>query len=169
MARTKGSHNGETNRVVSTCRICLKKTNCFPSCIRKYCSKNCSNIGHTKEDEVRICEICKENFKCHPSKINRFCSKKCRSLSVSGDRNYKWSGGKILSDGYVLLSINGKRCLEHRYVMEKHLGRKLKRDERVYHKNRIRNDNRLSNLGIQIINIKNEDYYESLEYKWNYF
>ncbi len=41
--------------------------------------------------------------------------------------------GSIRSDGYRLITVNGNRVYEHRYVMEQKLQRTLKHNETVHH------------------------------------
>jgi hypothetical protein len=56
--------------------------------------------------------------------------------------------GSIRKDGYKLITINKKRVFEHRYIMEKYLGRKLKRREQIHHINGNKSDNRIENFEI---------------------
>jgi hypothetical protein len=51
--------------------------------------------------------------------------------------------------GYKKVKIGGVSYDEHRLIMQKHIGRRLLRNEVVHHKNGNTRDNRLSNLEIQ--------------------
>lgn len=107
------------------------------------------------------CFRCKSNFTIlrweNNNKLKRntkkhFCSAKCKheNQKIGGETSPSWKGGRRIfpsRGGYVYINIApNKRMAEHRFVMEKHLGRKLKKGEVVHHLNENPSDNRIENL-----------------------
>lgn len=61
----------------------------------------------------------------------------------------QYKGGSITRGGYCRIRSKGKTMLEHRYVMEKLLGRKLLKDETVHHGPGGRSNNHPENLELR--------------------
>lgn len=125
--------------------------------------KDCNNQGYARG-------WCQKHYDMHRA-LGTFGSKRC---SVEGCDDYAHSKGMcrmhyirlinegdpgeveprkradgegcITEKGYKKITVDGKYYFEHRYIMEIHLGRPLKEDETVHHKNGNRSDNRIENL-----------------------
>lgn len=53
---------------------------------------------------------------------------------------------RVQKNGYVTICIGNTKYYKHRLVMEEYLGRKLKKNEQIHHKNGNKQDNRIENL-----------------------
>lgn len=122
-----------------------------PGCNRVFTSvnrnKQCGNCR--KQVYLPCCPQC--GGKMEPKSAT--CSK-CRP-TYSGAANPNWRGGRTKHQrGYVLLWVDSHPRLanksgyvfQHILTMEATLGRNLHMNERVHHRNGIRDDNRPENL-----------------------
>jgi len=128
-------------------------------------------LGRYIKDTVTIykkCIICKNEIKTYQCLKNRkkYCSWKCRNKGLIphmlrhrksppfGEKHPNWNNGIYHNKhGYIMLlskkhPSGQKYVMEHRLVMEKHLGRYLKQKEVVHHINNNPSDNRIENLKV---------------------
>ncbi len=134
-----------------------------------YCSIPCSAVGRRADTDADVasktnCVVCGAAITRarRPGgtiyRLRRICSSECRRkfklaeherLRPADEREVQ---RHVTSQGYIRLrfpnknGVKGREVLEHRLVMEQHLGRELLPEETVHHKNGDRAFNDLSNI-----------------------
>ena len=121
-----------------------------------------------KTGENINCKVCNKLFYLSLNRLKKgwaiYCSQECKKKSgfyrdnFMSSKNPRWHGGRgINNKGYVWVLERSHpnastigQVLEHRIIMEKHLGRYLESFENVHHKNGIKTDNRLENLELWV-------------------
>ena len=147
-----------------SCEISFKPKRSSTKC----CSRSCSSkyvatiVGETRAKKrmnglMLTCQQCSNQFYAPKYRLEsaKFCSRRCLALahpeiSLKARTNspiMKRAGLKE-SRKYVVITVNGKKVREHRYVMENLLGRKLQSHEHIHHINGNPTDNRIENLQV---------------------
>ena len=94
------------------------------------------------------CTACGKKFR-PKSTTSKYCSRRCL-WNQNGGRNRKSESWWLNLRGYIegRIWVNGeqRRVKQHRWIMERHIGRQLNPNEVVHHINGNKTDNRLENL-----------------------
>jgi hypothetical protein len=121
------------------------------------CSE-CKRIFQPSSRHLR-CPACRSRTRCDCGRAKQVKSKTCfKCRPKAEEHNGRWKGGRgYHTHGYVIIRDRthpraGKSgyVFEHILVMESILGRHLKPDETVHHRNGVRDDNRLENLELWV-------------------
>lgn len=149
------------------CYTCGKEIYRKPSYVKKTRRINCSYGCYHKSLRVTkkklVCDYCGKDYFVPPSTVKwnklrghkrNFCTLTCSTSFYSGENAGNWKGGRIVTDReYVLVQdkdtdkpVAGSYRYEHRRVMEVAIGRRLKRNEHVHHKDGNKLNNDIDNL-----------------------
>ena len=99
---------------------------------------------------MKSCEVCeavlvrREREWLPHFEARRFCSKRCAGIAG----NQRKPNDDFRARYRKVKTPDGRNMMEHRWVMEQHLGRELLPTEQVHHINHDRLDNRVENLEV---------------------
>lgn len=114
-------------------------------------------LKHSKASKLKI-------SKANTGQVVSETTREKIRLATQGQRlrekNPMWKGGRFKNkQGYIHILIDGIYRLEHRYFVQKLLGRDLEDYEHIHHLNGIKDDNRMENLKVVI----NKEHYGEIK------
>ena len=145
---------------VRTCSTCSRVFSMeLRSHSSKYCSTKCHRQAANLRRQERTCDPSRPKCSLHncnrPALVKGMCGLHYKRVQGGSNlpldappaSNTKGSGKwRSNGNGYVKRQCGGTSIMQHRWVMEQHLGRPLTRKEEVHHINGVRHDNRIENL-----------------------
>ena len=144
MTHTQISKNRDTERLAQ-CQNCgLSFVPWRTKKNQQFCNRQC--FYDSMKNQVAVaCLNCGAEFQVPPNRILAkvtYCSIACKSTHLKTHK-------RIDNFGYVWMwTDDGRRIMEHRFVMERQIGRALLPTEEVHHVNEDRADNRPTNLRV---------------------
>lgn len=152
--------SGMETKQTTQCPTCGKAIESYKKYPQKYCSYSCETTARnlTDQNPAYHRDISGENNPMYGKGQN---GESNGMYGHTREKNPAWKGGrKTRKDGYILVIApenhpyaisNGrnkktKYILEHRFVMEQHLGRYLEPSEVVHHIDENPSNNNISNL-----------------------
>ncbi len=132
--------------------------------MKQYQNKHWLQIKYF-EGKLSVSEIareCRVSITTISRWVTRFGIRKIRPYKGNrkGSQNPYWGGGRYKdhTSGYVWVynpdhpsRTKKGYTLEHRLVVEKFIGRYLRTNEIIHHKNKIKDDNRIENLEVVVL------------------
>jgi hypothetical protein len=114
---------------------------------RKFCSRDCFSAAHavlmkSRHASGEFTGSLGKKWKLSDDQVA------ARSKAQSGEGNNGWKGGLYLGKEYVFVRQVKRTVPLHRLVLEKKIGRFLKKNEVVHHWNEVKTDNRPENLAL---------------------
>lgn len=135
----KGLAPHSEKKVTLQCDTCGKKT------VTTF--NNYTAIRKRRKGKTTLCRGCSSR-ESGLAKKGKPIRKTGPRPQVHADKHHSWKGGRfVASDGYVQVYLGAKHYRkEHFLVMEKHLGRTLRKGEVVHHIDGNKQNSELANL-----------------------
>ncbi|MBA7636617.1 hypothetical protein ES703_44238 [subsurface metagenome] len=120
------------------CPTCGKKFKVQKWSPQKFCSRQCGNEPRKGKTLVtKVCPQCQKEFQSEPWEKQKFCSVKCGIDFNKGKPRVtraKCAPSQRTRNRGERKTKDGRRVRLPRYLMEQKLGRKLKTEETVHHR-----------------------------------